>query len=94
MPPYLSRERSIAESARRNGLGVAAIGLGVPFIVAALAVESFAAFLAQFRAHLGVVEKAMGGLLVLTGIAFFAGWVSDVGSWLVQAFPDLGKLAM
>ena len=36
----------------------------------------------------------MGGLLVLTGIAFFAGWVPDFGSWLVQAFPDLGKLAM
>jgi cytochrome c-type biogenesis protein len=75
-------------------LAVYSLGLGVPFIVAALAVESFAAFLAQFRAYIGVVEKAMGGLLVLTGIAFFAGWVPDFGSWLLQAFPDLGKLAM
>jgi cytochrome c-type biogenesis protein len=75
-------------------LAVYSLGLGIPFIVAALAVESFAAFVARFRAYLGVVEKAMGGLLVLTGIAFFAGWVPDVGSWLLQAFPDLGKLAM
>jgi len=75
-------------------LAVYSLGLGIPFMVAALAAETFAAFLARFRAHLGLVEKAMGGLLVLAGIAFFAGWVSDAGSWLLQAFPDLGKLAM
>jgi len=66
----------------------------VPFIAAALAIESFAAFLARFRGHLGLVEKAMGGLLVFAGIAFFTGWITDLGSWLIQAFPDLGKLAI
>jgi cytochrome c-type biogenesis protein len=75
-------------------LAVYSLGLGVPFMIAALAAETFAAFLARFRAHLGLVEKAMGGLLVLAGIAFFAGWVSDAGSWLLEAFPGLGKLAM
>jgi cytochrome c-type biogenesis protein len=75
-------------------LAVYSLGLGIPFMVAALAAETFAAFLARFRAHLGLVEKAMGGLLVLAGIAFFAGWVSDAGSWLLEAFPNLGKLAM
>lgn len=75
-------------------LAVYSLGLGVPFMIAAFAVESFAAFLARFRANLGVVEKAMGGLLVLAGIAFFTGWISDAGSWLLNAFPDLGKLAI
>jgi cytochrome c-type biogenesis protein len=75
-------------------LAVYSLGLGVPFLIAAFAVESFAAFLARFRANLGVVEKAMGGLLVLAGIAFFTGWISDAGSWLLNAFPDLGKLAI
>ena len=75
-------------------LAVYSLGLGVPFLIAALAVESFAAFLARFRTNLGVVEKAMGGLLVLAGIAFFTGWISDAGSWLLNAFPDLGKLAI
>ena len=56
-------------------LAVYSLGLGVPFLIAALAVEPFAAFLARFRAHLGLVEKAMGGLLVLTGIAFLTGTV-------------------
>jgi len=63
-----------------------------PFIAAAFAVEPFAAFLARFRAHLGLVEKAMGGLLVLTGIAFLTGAVTQASFWLMETFPVLGKI--
>jgi cytochrome c-type biogenesis protein len=73
-------------------LAVYSLGLGVPFIIAALAVEPFAAFLARFRTHLGLVEKAMGGLLVLTGIAFLTGTVSQASFWLLDTFPMLGKI--
>lgn len=73
-------------------LAVYSLGLGVPFLIAALAVEPFAAFLARFRAHLGLVEKAMGGLLVLTGIAFLTGTVGQVSFWLLDTFPVLGKI--
>jgi cytochrome c-type biogenesis protein len=73
-------------------LAVYSLGLGVPFLVAAFAVEPFAAFLARFRAHLGLVEKAMGGLLVLTGIAFLTGTLSEASYWLLQTFPALGKI--
>src|SRR5205807_3950830 len=41
-------------------LAVYSLGLGVPFIVAAFAVEPFAAFLTRFRAHLIYMEKIMG----------------------------------
>jgi cytochrome c-type biogenesis protein len=73
-------------------LAVYSLGLGVPFLVAAFAVEPFAAFLARFRAHLGLVEKAMGGLLVLTGIAFLTGTLSEASFWLLATFPSLGKI--
>jgi cytochrome c-type biogenesis protein len=73
-------------------LAVYSLGLGVPFLVAAFAVEPFAAFLARFRAHLGLVEKAMGGLLVLTGIAFLTGTLSEASYWLLATFPALGKI--
>jgi cytochrome c-type biogenesis protein len=73
-------------------LAVYSLGLGVPFLIAALAVEPFAAFLTRFRAHLGLVEKAMGGLLVLTGIAFLTGTVSQASYWLLDTFPMLGKI--
>jgi cytochrome c-type biogenesis protein len=97
--PILSAILAIAgsEGTVAHGAGLLAVyslGLGIPFIIAALAVEVFAAFLTRFRAHLGMVEKAMGGLLVIAGVAFFTGWISDFGSWLLAAFPDLSKLAI
>jgi cytochrome c-type biogenesis protein len=73
-------------------LAVYSLGLGVPFIVAALAVEPFAAFLARFRAHLAHVERVMGGLLVLTGIGFLAGFFTQLNSWLIEAFPALQSI--
>jgi cytochrome c-type biogenesis protein len=83
-------EATVAKGA--GMLAVYSIGLGVPFLIAALAVEPFAAFLARFKKHLGHVEKAMGGLLVLTGIAFLTGAISDVSFWLLDTFPFLGKI--
>ena len=73
-------------------LAVYSLGLGVPFIIAAFAVEPFAAFLARFRAHLAHVERVMGGLLVLTGIAFLAGFFTQLNSWLIEAFPMLQNI--
>jgi cytochrome c-type biogenesis protein len=83
-------EATVAKGA--GMLAVYSLGLGIPFIVAALAVEPFAAFLARFRAHLGLVEKAMGGLLILTGVAFLTGAVSEASYWLLNTFPVLGKI--
>src|ERR1700739_2799399 len=82
------------ETVTRGALVLAgySLGLGIPFLLAAFAVESFAAFLARFRAYLGLVEKAMGGLLVLTGVAFLTGTVSEVSYWLLDTFPMLGKI--
>jgi len=73
-------------------LAVYSLGLGIPFLLAAFAIEPFAAFLARFRTHLGKVEKVMGGLLVLTGIAFLTGFISTASYWLLETFPALGKI--
>jgi cytochrome c-type biogenesis protein len=73
-------------------LAVYSLGLGLPFIAAAFAVEPFAAFLTRFRAHLGHMERVMGGLLVLTGIAFLAGFFTQLNNWVLEAFPGLGQL--
>jgi cytochrome c-type biogenesis protein len=73
-------------------LAVYSAGLGIPFVIAALAVEPAMALIARFRRHLEIVEKVMGGLLVLTGIAFLTGFVSEAGFWLLEIFPALGKI--
>jgi cytochrome c-type biogenesis protein len=73
-------------------LAVYSAGLGIPFMVCAFAVEPAMAAVARFRRHLDIVEKVMGGLLVLTGIAFLTGWVSTAAFWLLEWFPALGKI--
>ena len=73
-------------------LAVYSLGLGIPFLAAAFAIEPFAKFLARFRAYLPMVEKTMGALLVLTGIAFLTGFVTDASYWLLETFPVLGKI--
>jgi cytochrome c-type biogenesis protein len=73
-------------------LAVYSAGLGVPFLLAAWGLGPFLTFTARFRAHLGKVEKAMGLLLILTGILFLTGTISQFGFYLLEAFPVLGKL--
>jgi cytochrome c-type biogenesis protein len=95
--PILAAILAIAasEATVAKGAGLLAVystGLGIPFLIAAAAVEPFAAFVARFRTHLAVVEKAMGGLLVLTGIAFLTGWITTASYWLLEAFPILGQI--
>jgi cytochrome c-type biogenesis protein len=73
-------------------LAVYSVGLGIPFIIAALAIEPFAAFLIRFRGHLDKMEKVMGGLLVLTGLAFLFGFFSQFNVWLLETFPSLQSI--
>ena len=49
-------------------------------------------FMTKFRVHLGRVEKAIGGLLVLAGIFFVTGGVRTASYWLLEMFPALGQL--
>jgi len=83
-------EQTVAKGA--GLLAVYSLGLGIPFVIAAFAIEPFAAFLARFKRHLHRVEQAMGALLVLTGIAFLTGSLNQMSIWLLEAFPALGKI--
>ncbi len=73
-------------------LAVYSLGLGIPFVLAALLAEPFAAFLSRFKTHMQKVEMAMGGLLVLTGIMFLTGSITTMSFWLLEAFPALGRI--
>lgn len=73
-------------------LAVYAAGLGLPFVLAALAMGPFTRFLKRFRHHLGRVEKLVGVLLVLAGIAFLTGWLTRLSFYLLETFPALGRL--
>jgi len=95
--PILAAILTLAGSEASVGKGAALLavysaGLGIPFLLAAFAMKPFAAFMKRMRTRLALIEKAMGGLLVLTGIAFLGGWLTEASFWLLETFPVLGRL--
>jgi cytochrome c-type biogenesis protein len=73
-------------------LGVYSLGLGIPFLVAAFFLGRFMGLMDRVKPYMAAVEKIMGGLLVLTGIAFLSGGMATAAFWLLEAFPALGQL--
>ncbi len=71
---------------------VYSLGLGVPFILAAVAIRPFLTFMYRFRRYLGAVEKVMGVLLVITGVLFLTGSLNWFGQWMLETFPGLGTI--
>jgi cytochrome c-type biogenesis protein len=95
--PILAAILAVAasEATVTKGAGLLAIyslGLGIPFVIAAIAIEPFAAFLARFKSHLHRVEQVMGVLLILTGIMFLTGTITQMSFWLLETFPVLGRI--
>ncbi len=73
-------------------LAAYAFGLGVPFVLAAIAMETFLGFARRFRSQFARLEKAVGALLVLTGVVFLSGGFQSASAWLIETFPTLGRL--
>lgn len=95
--PILATILTIAASRDSLGYGVSllavyALGLGIPFLVAALCLNPFMNFLRHFRRHLRKVEIGAGGLLTLTGILIFTNALSTFGFYLLELFPALGTI--
>jgi cytochrome c-type biogenesis protein len=73
-------------------LAVYSLGLGIPFLVAAMFSGAFMRFLSRFRVHLGRVEKVIGGLLVVAGVLFMTGGIQAAAYWILETFPSLQQL--
>jgi cytochrome c-type biogenesis protein len=73
-------------------LAVYSLGLGIPFLLAALFMGRFLGIMERLKPHMGKIEKVMGVLLVLTGLAFLTGGVATASYWLLEVFPALGRL--
>jgi len=73
-------------------LAAYSLGLGIPFLFAALFSGAFMRFLGRFKLHLGRVEKVMGAMLVVAGVLFLTGGVQTAAYWLLETFPGLALL--
>jgi len=73
-------------------LFVYSLGLGIPFILAAVAIKPFMSVMQRFKGHMAMVEKIMGALLVLTGILFLTNSMTLIAGWILQTFPGLATI--
>jgi len=73
-------------------LGVYAAGLGIPFIVSALAVGYFLQTSQRVKKYMPLVEKITGSLLVATGILVYFSSLQTLGFWLLEWLPALAIL--
>jgi cytochrome c-type biogenesis protein len=95
--PVLATILSVAASRDSLSYGTTllasyAAGLGIPFLVAAMAAGPFMRWLRRMRPYMHAIELATGGLLVLTGILFVFNSFQILSIWLLELFPILGEI--
>jgi cytochrome c-type biogenesis protein len=73
-------------------LGVYAGGLGIPFLMAAVFIQRSIGFMNRIKPHMGKIEKGMGVLLLIVGVALLTGAFSTFSWWLLETFPALAVL--
>jgi cytochrome c-type biogenesis protein len=79
-----------AETVQRGiGLLVAySAGLGVPFLLSALALGVFLKFFKRYRPFIPAVERFAGVILVVVGVLVFTNYYLVLNSWAIALTPD------
>jgi cytochrome c-type biogenesis protein len=72
-------------------LGVYALGLAVPFLITAFALDRFLAWFQRFRPYIVWVDRVAGALLVLLGILLVTDRFTLLASWLQGLTPEVLK---
>lgn len=82
------------ETANEGAALLLAYGLGMtlPFVVAAMFIGPFMAWMARFRKHLGLIEKLMGLMLILFGILIATNSVNYIAQWMLETIPWFGAI--
>lgn len=91
--PALGAVLTMAASRDQVGQGtmllfVYSMGLAIPFILSALALERFLSAFSRFRRFLPAVQVAAGALLVLLGILLVTGSFTLLAAWLNRFAPE------
>ncbi|MEL6125247.1 MAG: cytochrome c biogenesis protein CcdA [Pseudomonadota bacterium] len=62
-------------------------GMTLPFMIAALFIGPFMLWMANFRRHLGLIEKMMGALLILFGVLIATNSINIIAQWMLENLP-------
>ena len=69
-------------------LSVYSLGLAIPFLVSALALDWFLGVFSRFRRFLPMVERVSGVILIALGVLLATGQLTILSSYLNKGVPD------
>lgn len=95
--PVLAAILFMAAGAETAGAGAGLLfvygaGMTAPFILAASFIRPFMRWMVRFRSHFGLIEKAMGALLIVFGILIITNSVNYIAQWMLEIAPNLWLL--
>ncbi|RWB96368.1 MAG: cytochrome c biogenesis protein CcdA [Mesorhizobium sp.] len=73
-------------------LAIYSLGLGVPFLLAALFTDSLAKRLKSLRQAGRLLQPAAGAIMVAMGLAMITGQMSTFSYWLLERFPIFTRI--
>ena len=91
--PILGAILSLAGTAETVTTGVGllvaySLGLGVPFLLSAIALGSFLKFFKRYRPFIPTVERGAGVLLVVVGVLVYTNYYIVLNAWAISLTPD------
>ncbi len=91
--PILGAILSLAGTAETVQRGVGLLiaysaGLGVPFLLSAVALGSFLKFFKRYRPFIPIVERGAGVLLVVVGVLVASNYYVVLNSWAISLTPE------
>jgi cytochrome c-type biogenesis protein len=91
--PILGAILSLAGTAETFGRGIGLLvaysaGLGVPFLVSAIALGAFLRFFKRYRPFIPIVERGAGLLLIVVGLLVMTNYYIVLNSWAISLTPE------
>ena len=93
--PVLGAILAVSATSGASGaalLAVYSLGLGVPFILAALFLSGFMARIGSLRRAGRVLQIVAGSVMIAMGVAMITGHLTDFAILLLETFPALGRI--
>lgn len=93
--PILGAILTVAAASSTQGaslLAIYSLGLGVPFLLAAIFTDWFLHHLRKVRRIGPWLHRVAGVLLIIMGLAMITGYLSTFSYWLLEMFPVLGVI--
>ena len=91
--PILGAILSLAGTAETVGRGIGLLvaysaGLGVPFLLSAVALGMFLRFFKRYRPFIPIVERGAGLILIVVGVLVFTNYYLVLNTWAISITPD------